>query len=640
MDPQVRLQEDEVVQLEGWMLKRKATEDEYADDADDDPFGFLPTHIPHNGNKLEDLILRKTERKRYFVLTTQRPNMYSPGSARLTYYTKKVRFVRPARDKKADPQRPLDYTFAKGFIELDENVDVSLYDGGLRIVIPGKSYFVRPLPRKGAKAVTENKLRTGEWYMALQRAIKDAWEMKRRPQKQGSSKTLLPEEKIPKNFQGILASKRYRKNFRLFCEFSHAAENLDFYEAIEEYENKYMRLKASQPRSSRRKSLNRRVSGAFQAMAGRGSIQPSKDIIDFGRNIVEKWVREGGTQQVNLSDQARSQIIDRVAKQGNHAFKENLFQRAKLEILELMEANFFMKFYREEEKKTRCFSKLFGQHQMRGYELVLGHFGKVKTDLDRLIHLYELRLEQLREQLSVFRNALHISHDIAVSSCTTTCESMLSLYRGNAVQIQITNELIHQLTEHVTFPILWLRRSLDQQLEAVISHVGKKREHVENVKAVLELARRKDQDLRTLSNLSPSEPLFAEMLAERKIAPGDLALELKTASTAIAPAESAVLRAQKDLDDVIIDSLDKLESLELNRLTNQQRAIMHAAEAEKAYVKSIQIEHEKMAQATRNISPATDLVSFASYFKEQLVTNNSGWSDNMSTSLQRGSSNT
>ena len=624
MDPEIRLEPTEVVQMEGWLLKRKAGFDEVDEfGADSNTMDLLPTQLSPTGSKLEALLLKRTERKRYFVITTRT----DPPRAMLTYCSKKPIFVKNHDDstnlmKKAFQQEVNNSTI-RGSIELNDTTGVKLLGDELSLVVPGKTYFVRPLGK--GKTMAELKIEAGQWYTAIRRAIKDTWQlqMNRRsgePSLRNSTTTDLVD--CPDSLEGVLESGVHRKNFKLFCEFNHASENIAFYEKVEEYQAKFAAIQSDKKGGAKATSKRNSLTANLGRLSTKRMAKVPKDLIFLGKEIVASHVKQGGDQQVNLSDGNRVKIMDRVKKEGDKAFTADLFDSAKTEIYNLLESNFFFDFFREEQRKTGCFSQLYGKSGLRGYEVVLGHFGKVKTDLDRLLSVYQLRLDQVEDQLGVLRNALHISNDVALGSFTTTRDAMVQLFRSNALRIQAFTEFKMQLQEHVHFPLTWLKRSIELQLEQIIGKISSKIKAFEESKVSIEESKTRQQDLQVLKQLAQLDDFPSDSALEKlklyNIEQDQIESSLEEAKQAIPVAEMACTRLTKELADLVIDSLDKLERLELHRLESQGRAIQHAVEAEKSFFETLLQESNTATAASDRMNPASDLKNYAKDFAEKL----------------------
>jgi hypothetical protein len=110
--------------------------------------------------------------------------------------------------------------------------------------------------------------------------------------------------------ESALADDKLRENFREFIETAFAAENLNFFEAVEKYE----------------------------------SLTDESEKLKLAREIINNYVSETAANQVNLPATLAANLIAAVQKQQPEESVHALFMRAKHEILDLMQLNFFDRF--------------------------------------------------------------------------------------------------------------------------------------------------------------------------------------------------------------------------------------------------------------------------------------------------------
>ncbi|GBG33566.1 Regulator of G-protein signaling loco [Hondaea fermentalgiana] len=663
-DAIVTLRKGEVVQMEGWLLKRRAgVEDELDGEGEGEPsLESMPAAITPSGSRLEALLLRRQERKRYFVLTTQPANKKTGTAPRaiLFYLAREAVYEREKDTLRASQsdllamaraawQDEMNHQLMRGRIVLTDTTEISLLPNNeIRIVVPGKSFFMRPI-EKGTPA--ETKLSAGQWYQAMQRAIKDLWKWENRqhstsPYKSLRRSTSKPDMgKCPETLEGVLESPTHRRHFAQFCEFRHGAENLLFYEKVEEFEAKVDAVMVAKARNSGVLSRTSSPGGAIGGLKlaerlrrmsqNRGLPPPKfsevampKDIKLLAHEILDTFVAENTPQQVNLSNGARTEIVDAFRTKGDAAVTPDVFAKAKHEIFLLMETNYFLRFYREEMRKTGCFSSLFGKHGLAGYEAVVGHFGLVKTDMQRLLAAYELRATQVDAQEGALKAALRISHDVAVPSQTTTRKALLTLYRSDGVRLQALDEFRRQLDESVIFRLRWLQKTVDLQLETLISGDQVVMRKLEQAREALDQMHHREQDLRVVAQYrnmdDPDHPEVEPILKQHNVTLAEVDEEITNAHHRIPMLEMAVTRTVQELDDRIIESLDKLEALEIHRLEEQQRAIKHAISAERHAYDVLRAHHENAKSSLQGINTPLDMASFVKAFATSLDVDDAG----------------
>lgn len=677
MDPVIRLEKNEVVQCEGWLMKRRAgydeeMETEVTSSAQEttgsslDSFSVVQAQLPASATKMEAMLLRRTERKRYFVLTTRPGDHENAPRALLFYCSRKPIFVQQgkkdddgsatdlSRLAKAAWQSELNMQLIRGRIVLTDAAEVSLLDSGeVKILVPGKSLFVRPNERNAS----ENKVTGGMWYSALRSAVKDIWQWQNRQEGAGAgsrsgayshrSDGATGVDPCPETLDAVLASPLHRRHFQQFCEFSHGAENLIFFDLVSEYEAKCDAVLSAKARGTGTSKGKGSGDGDGNGKAGkltRQNTQPSlvarlrrmsgkrpmvpKDIRLLGREIIDRFVREAAAEQVNLSYATRLGIMEAFDEFGDKALTPDIFSKAQQEIFELLDVNYFLRFYREEMRKTGAFSLLYGNHGLKGYEAVIAHFGLVKTDLSRLLASYTLRKDQVEAQLGVLRQSLHVSHDVAVPAMATSGNALMQLYRAGAVQIQGLTEFSMQLNDHVLFPLTWLSKAIQIQLEQVIDADSLTIDTKRQAATDLDAMHRREQDLDVLSQMHMMDQLTTsegeQLLKKHAVAPGEIEKELATAKSAVPALELSLARASKLQDDSVIDSLDKLESLEIYRLEAQQKAARHAAEAEKHLFATLNADSLASLNVFDKFDVGKDIASFISTFTERLSSKRRG----------------
>jgi hypothetical protein len=159
----------EVVQHEGWLLKRG----EGFDDNPDKPPASRARGGSTVGSKIERMLKGSSERKRYFKLLTitdaedkdsRTPSLQnssvrlktsssSMGRAELRYFTKP------------------DDSQCKGVIVISNEcrLEMSVADTSLKLVTPGRTYFLRP---EGDASSASAKTEAAQWADTLRREIR------------------------------------------------------------------------------------------------------------------------------------------------------------------------------------------------------------------------------------------------------------------------------------------------------------------------------------------------------------------------------------------------------------------------------------------------------------------------------------
>jgi len=652
MEPVIKLRADEKVALEGWMFKKRAGFDD--DDFDDESaatgssmsevpmesFTVTKSQLTATGKKLEALLMRKGEKKRYFVLTTatgEKKKGLAPR-ALLFYCSRKPKFVRD-KELPDDPnmlvvqsddldfvrfarntfQQEMNHQLIRGRLILNSSTtDVFLVDSGeIKIVVPGKTLVMRP----AEKTLAEAKLTAGQWYAGLRRAIKDVWMEENRTSQGvpsfGRQKSIKSaDSQCPDSLEGVLKSTIYRRHFEQFCEYRHGAENLHFFDKVTEFEDKLATTMTAA--ANKEKGVVERM----RRMSGSKQVAIPKDVRLLGREILDYHVKEGAPEQVNLSDGSRRRLMDSFKEHGDRCFTPDFFDKAKSEIFALMETNYFLRFFREEMAKTGVFSSIYAQKGMNGYEAVIAHFGLVKTELYRFLESYTTKLAQVKAEEEILRDALHVSHDVAVPSLLTTRDALLHLYRTDAVRLQAFDEYGRQLDEQVIFPLTWLSKAVQIQLDTTITGDNEARERVNDARALVDKTKRLEQDLKTIAQYKSmndlNRPEVEELVKRHNVNVEIVDDQVKQVGQEVARVEHKSTQAQQDLEDRIVSSLDGLERLEIHRLESQQRAVRAALLAEKELFDTLRLNQQASEVLFANIDPPSDMLSFIGTHTEKL----------------------
>jgi len=493
----------------------------------------------------------------------------------------------------------------RGYVTLTDTTEVAMIKDELRIVVPGRAYYFMPKEPSAA----ESKIVMSQWYTCLKRSIKDIWTWENKhksaqftPTRKSNLSASLGE--CPDNLEGVLAHREYRARFKQFCDFSQGIENFDFVSQVELYETI-----ASSKRLSKRSS-KRDAS--------------SKNAYELAQDIVKCYVNEGSESQVNLSDSQRKVILRIMAKKDPEECGPALFEDARAEVLSLMETNYFLRFYREEMRKTGCFTVIYNQHGMRGYQAVLNHFGSVKVDIERLESFYTSKLDSVKGQLEIIRESFQYSHDVALGMFPTITESLSQFYRSNAIRFQGLTEFKIQLDEGVVFPLTWLSKSIALQLEAILDSDNRAMQVVKGAKKNTETSKKKLADLLWLKDLAKQSPFefptpeAEERLKLHSVEIGTISDEIEQCKMQVSKYEVIEQKCVYEIETHWIESLDKMEAMELRRIESTRRALKHAMEAEHAMNRSLYADTVNVHATIGKIDTTKDILRFVDNFSTRL----------------------
>lgn len=567
---------------QGWLLKRGEGYDE--DDASTQASssttggggggglgvaGLGQPGVAGLGTHIERLLAGKSEKRRFFRLVRQaidpvlaagpgagRPGLALPpgalrmaaatpvptAAAELRYYSREI--------SAAEPVANSGEASLKGTIRLTHNCTLapSRDDASLKLVTPGRSYFLRPdAPPESAQAKTD----TSQWSDALRRELRALWTAEHA--KQSSSRVMsmnMPgglaspgsfysrrltrgesnlgevaelEREMPSTLEEVLLSPADRAEFREFLSTALAVENLDFYEAVEELANK-------------------------------GGTKVDAEACE---RILREFVRAGAPREVNLSSGQRARLVElgkTPAKMTVQAFAES-----KGEIFKLMEENFFKRFLRDAIDRTGAFSALYATQGFDGFNSVLEHFGPVKTDLDRTIATLRSTADRVQAQIAVLGESLASrSRDVAVPSQPGVARAVAETYALAVARLDALTSYHDELRTEVVAPLEAFRVKLQTDLDVIVRPVA------QPLHALREARRFVDE---------------AKAAFER-VRSGNNPQQIEQARSHVIECEAAFESAESVHSKALEQAMARFESLELLRIETQVSLVRHALKAE------------------------------------------------------------
>jgi hypothetical protein len=253
----------------------------------------------------------------------------------------------------------------------------------------------------------------------------------------------------------IMQDARLREKFAAFCRFSFAGECMDFYSACEMFEE-------SVSHSERMR------------MAG---------------EIVDKYVRENASDQVNLSAEQRRLVTSAVDNVSDEAYVTLSILQAKREIFDLMRRNFFARFVakeRDEETRLRmrehfagCFSGLFRTSGLDAYLAIVEHFALVQQDTTLVANFIGRRIDLVLSSSSALAvSASDFRIDVRLPQLKTLAGAMRSLFLLFDVDARTSQQFAEELRVYVLAPVYELQRTVDATLNTI---KNQNKQHVERV---------------------------------------------------------------------------------------------------------------------------------------------------------------
>jgi len=537
----------EVVQREGWLLKRGEGFDEEAVTRQRGGSSVVFDRLL-KGSEVEKLLKGSSERKRYFKLISivdrgddgRSPSLMhtsvrdkslsnSAGRAELRYF------------KKPDDKE----TMGVVIISNDCQLITSPTDSTLKLITPGRTYTLRP---EGDAMSANAKTDAAQWADALKREIRTQRAMpgSRREllspgtpmaETPGGGRNLagmrtapsmrimrgdsimgemaVEERELPTSLEEILADKEFRGNFYDFLETALASENLAFVDALD----------------------------ALEAPGGNTPQAVAKIMADF--------VVAGSPREVNISSAQRTALTKLKAP------KPADFAEAKSTILSLIETNFLKRYLRDAMEKTGAFAALYATLGLDGWHVVLEHFGPVKTDLERCEAAFKSRLKQAEVQIEIIRKELEsASREVAETKQPMFGAVLNRTYRLSVVRLERLVFYSEELKDQVLAPLAELARKLQSDLNLIVKQASRNIQLMDEARTLLSAVKTDFDGARAKG--VPTEALKKQLIE----------------------CESAFEHAEVVNAKPMEAAMAKLESLELYRIEEQSRIIRHALLAE------------------------------------------------------------
>ncbi|KAH9247240.1 hypothetical protein BASA81_015183 [Batrachochytrium salamandrivorans] len=445
----------------------------------------------------------------------------------------------------------------KGVITLtaDCTLVTSNEDASLVLQTPGRKYYLRP--SDGSVTSVTARTISHQWADAIRREVRALFQAKQFKRQlhnnnraslqrqhspgmglgrllRGESIGMAPEpEHVPQTLGEILANPSARNEFHDFLEAALAIENLLFHEAVD-------KCKTQQDMES----------------------------------IMQRFVRPGSEHEVNLAGHQRARLVKLVPP-----YQKSDFDEAQFEIYKLMETNFFKRFYREAVDKTGAFAALYATLGLDGFNLVLQHFGPIKTDLDRLLGAMQCKLSGAEEiLLRINREVASSSREVAVREQSTTRRALTAIYHAAMVRMDALEDYVEAMQTEVIAPLKALVVKIDQDLKTIHKLVEKPVGEMESLRRVMS------------SFQDPNIELENQLE------------QLETAHTK--PMESAMA---------------KLESLELYRIETCREITLYAVMAERNFLGDMARATELLVTASQTVEVNKDIQELAQILGRELL---------------------
>lgn len=445
----------------------------------------------------------------------------------------------------------------KGVITLtaDCTLVTSTEDASLVLQTPGRKYHLRP--SDGSITSVTARTISHQWADAIRREVRALFQAKQFKRQlhnnnraslqrqhspgmglgrmlRGESVGMAPEpEHVPQSLGEILANPAARNEFHDFLEGALAIENLLFHEAVD-------KCKTQQDMES----------------------------------IMQRFVRPGSEHEVNLAGHQRARLVKIVPP-----YQKSDFAEAQLEIYKLMEINFFKRFYREAVEKTGAFAALYATLGLDGFNLVLQHFGPIKTDLDRLLGAMQCKLSGAEEVLlRINREVASSSREVAVREQSTTRRALTAIYHAAMVRMDALEDYIEAMQTEVIAPIKALVVKIDHDLKTIHKLVEKPVGEMESLRRVMGSFQEPNIDLE--NQLEQLETMHTQ------------------------PMESAMA---------------KLESLELYRIEACREITLYAVMAERNFLGDMARATELLVTASQTVEVNKDIQELAQILGRELL---------------------
>lgn len=604
----------------GWLMKRGQRYDPENDEK-------LPKFNPRN---IEGVLKGKTERKRYFVLLTSKHPRTGATVATLLYFSHKPNLRVEEKENKDHEggfakliNAEISQLDMKGKITITSNSRVVLVEGVIRLVVPGRTYYLRPCDENSSAQAS---IQIGQWVSALNSVIRNIWKGEHQNVRasklpmlsngetfhHSNSVTLDRDylEECPDTLEGTLASEKYSKRFEDYLQFNRAEENIDFYNVVTEFQKLHQERGGQEtPESPKKRGmvtptmrLRNRISfrrgdrSSFRrgdrlsfrrGQAGQNTEHNvPKEVVAMAKDILNTYILLDSPRQVNISS-LQSEQISMKMKEGK--ISSDIFDAAKQEIFQLMEVNFFMKFYRDEMKRSGGFQVLFNKHDLHGYQQAKLHFGPAKLDVERLLKYYQSTHNRTTDRIKVIGKTLKFSHSAVTPEQETLNKALLTMYSTSAMHIELLASYADELKQHVLVPLQNLVHVVNIRVENIDETINNAVELVQKTTSEREESRKKSTALGQIARIvsTGTELNQGQMDTLQKYGVSDVSqveAAANAASELMKENQMIVQMYRDNMNEAVLKALDQMESLELHRLEVMQSAMRFAIVAERDYL--------------------------------------------------------
>jgi len=401
--------------------------------------------------------------------------------------------------------------------------------------------------------------------------------------------------------ESVLADANLRKKFRDFVKSAFAVENLDFYEAVEHH--------LTLPENN------------------------EQELRESVKSIVDTYVRENSSDQVNLSFQQMNAMIEAVENPEMGEVLLCLLQ-CQHEVVELLRRNFFFRFAALIEADGRrrallettngCFSSLFEKSGVDSFITIMEYFIMMQRDSKLLIQCIKKRYEMFNTFLSAALNPSVIQvkgwSTLQSSSLNTSNVAIKSIFDIYEIHAKVLKEFLWEVETSVLKPLNVMANNVDSTIGVVKGKLQTKFDTIMSLrglvhrlgnaeiaakKAIVEMStqmaelesmgKRKEKELKRLM------PQFEKLQKEAQVS-----------EQGRSNAEVELVVDESDATEDFLNALVQLESLALYRLDTIKDLLRKFVFAEHTAINRLGLKFQKTLNDCSNIDSISDLMSLAS----------------------------
>lgn len=432
---------------------------------------------------------------------------------------------------------------------------------------------------------------------------------------------------IPKSFADVLKNEILRDEFHEYLKSFQSAESMSLYRDVDLFKAETERFWKSDMfgvDEKRCSKIKTRAMLIYKKYIVREEQQDQISISGMNQEAIDakfdQFERFLSTGQ-NIEDQTPDTLA---------ILSPTLFQEIQNEVFLNLEANFFLRFFKDLSKRTGCFSNLVHRYALDGYRAVVtNHFGNVKTECERLILRYEGRLKEINVELQMYKEREKVSNDIAMKQFCTTA---LALQRFHSFETT-RSEKLRKLKNIFEDQIRRLKAAFDNLNEQIQNVYDidmpflKEFQQIERNKR--EYKKRKEKFNLLYTKYQRGKITAEEVVEKYKSQPQPDPTRLgeyrKTLERKFTQFTADSTKRKTVLKKKLTESLERLETADRRRIDAQKEITKRVLDAESEFLTTSREDLINLSTEVKAISINSDV----SNFSRHLIQNQPDVSDNL-----------